>query len=102
MWTFCGEALQALVEGIMDAEVSAQIGAEHGERNPETRHPPQRLPQPRLGHPGGDDGVTHSQDQRGQLLFPACWSPDGAARRRYSVWCGRPTWKGCPPGEWMI
>ena len=32
---FLREALQVLVEGIMDAEVSAQIGAEHGERSPE-------------------------------------------------------------------
>ena len=32
---FLREALQVLVEGIMDAEVSAQIGAEHGERNSE-------------------------------------------------------------------
>lgn len=32
---FLREALQVLVEGIMDAEVSAQIGAQHGERNPE-------------------------------------------------------------------
>ena len=27
---FLREALQVLVEGIMDAEVSARIGAEHG------------------------------------------------------------------------
>ena len=32
---FLREALQVLVEGIMDAEVSAQIGAQHGERSPE-------------------------------------------------------------------
>ena len=32
---FLRGALQALVEGIMDAEVSAQIDAQHGERNPE-------------------------------------------------------------------
>ena len=32
---FLREALRVLVEGIMDAEVSAQIGAEHGERSPE-------------------------------------------------------------------
>ena len=31
---FLREALQVLVESIMDAEVSAQIGAQHGERNP--------------------------------------------------------------------
>ena len=32
---FLREALRVLVDGIMDAEVSAQIGAEHGERSPE-------------------------------------------------------------------
>ena len=29
------EALRVLVDGIMDAEVSAQIGAQHGERSPD-------------------------------------------------------------------
>ena len=32
---FLREALQVLVEGIMDAEVSARIGAGHGERSPD-------------------------------------------------------------------
>ena len=32
---FLREALRVLVEGIMDAEVSAQIGAQHGNRNPD-------------------------------------------------------------------
>ena len=32
---FLREALRVLVEGIMDAEVSARTGAEHGERSPE-------------------------------------------------------------------
>ena len=32
---FLGEALRVLVDGIRDAEVSAQIGAQHGERSPE-------------------------------------------------------------------
>ena len=32
---FLREALPVLVEGIMDAEVSAQIGAQRGERNPD-------------------------------------------------------------------
>ena len=32
---FLREALRVLVEGIMDAEVSAKIGAEYGERSPE-------------------------------------------------------------------
>ena len=32
---FLREALRILVDGIMDAEVSAQISAQHGERSPE-------------------------------------------------------------------
>ena len=32
---FLREALRVLVDGIMDAEVSVQIGADHGERSPE-------------------------------------------------------------------
>ena len=32
---FLREALRVLIEGIMDAEVSARIGAEHGERSPD-------------------------------------------------------------------
>ena len=32
---FLREALRVLVDGIMDAEVSAQIGAQHSERSPE-------------------------------------------------------------------
>ena len=64
---FLREALRVLVDGIMDAEVSAQIGAEHGERSP-AGHLPQRLPQPHLGHPGRHHGVAHSQGAGGQLL----------------------------------
>ena len=68
------EALRVLVDGIMDAEVSAQggtpatfteVSAAHGER-PE--HLPQWLPQPHLGHPGGHHGVAYSQAAGGQLL----------------------------------
>ena len=61
---FLREALRVLVEGIMDAEVSARIGAEYGERSPE-----------RVTQRNGDDGVAHSQAQGGQLLP----EPAGAA-----------------------
>ena len=66
---FVREALRVLVEGIMDAEVSAQVRRPAWRTQPGTTHPPQRLSQPRLGHPGGDDGVEDSQGQRGEL-FP--------------------------------
>ena len=64
---FLREALRVLVDGIMDAEVSAQIGAEHGERSP-AGHLPQRLPQPHLGYPRRHHGVAYSQAAGGQLL----------------------------------
>ena len=80
---FLREALRVLVDGIMDAEVSAQIGADHGERSPE-RVP--HLPQPHLGYPGGH----HRTQYQGSCTFPscgkaatspACWNHGGAARR---------------------
>ncbi len=41
-------------------------------------HQPQRLPQPRLGPPGGYDGIAHSQDSGRELL------PQPAEPRRRS------------------
>ena len=58
---FLREALRVLVDGIMDAEVSAQIGAPVRRTQLGAGHLPQRLPQPHLGHPGGHHGVAHSQ-----------------------------------------
>ena len=40
---FLREALRVLVEGIMDAEVSARTGAEYGERSPERVNPVRRV-----------------------------------------------------------
>ena len=78
---FLREALQALVEGIMDAEVSAQIGAPHGERNPD-----------RLTHRNGyrsRDWDTRVGTMEWRIpkvregsYVPVCWNPDGAARMR--------------------
>ena len=73
---FLREALRVLVEGIMDAEVSARIGAEYGERSPE------RVTQRNgyrsrawdtrvgtgVGYPGGDYGAAHPEASRRELL----------------------------------
>ena len=67
------EALRVLVDGIMDAEVSAQIGAEHGERSP-AGHLPQRLPQPHLGYPGGTMAL-HIPKLREGSYFPSLLEP---------------------------
>ena len=102
---FLREALRVLVDGIMDAEVSAQIGAEHGERSP-AGHLPQRLPQPHLGHPGRHHGVAHFQAAGRQLLpqpagttaaqraGSAVGDPAGLHRAPYQS-------RACPPEGWM-
>ena len=57
------EALRVLVDGIMDAEVSA-------DRRPARRTQPRagHLPQPHLGYPRRHHGVAHSQAAGRQLL----------------------------------
>ena len=51
--------------------MSAQTGAEHGERNPERVTHRQRLSQSGLRYSGGHYGVAHPQDPRWQLLSSA-------------------------------
>ena len=60
---FLREALRVLVDGIMDAEVSAQIGPAR-RTQPRAGH----LPQPHLGYPRRHHGVAHSQAAGRQLL----------------------------------
>ena len=62
------EALRVLVDGIMDAEVSAQIGAQHRERSPEWVTYRNGYRNRTWGHPGGHHGVAHSQAAGRQLL----------------------------------
>ena len=81
---FLREALQVLVEGIMEAEVSGQMGAQHGERSPD-----------RLTHRNGyrsRDWETRvgkmelriPKVREGSHFPPpeADWNHAGAARRR--------------------
>ena len=67
------EALRVLVNGIMDAEVSAQIGAQHGERSPERVTYRHRTWDTRVGTTELNiNGVAHSQ-AAGRQLLPHSW-----------------------------
>ena len=95
---FLREALRVLVEGIMDAEVSARIGAEYGERSPE------RVTQRNGYRSRAWDTRTmelHIPKLREGSYFPSLLEP----RRPASELCwrsySRPTWKGYPQGGWM-
>ena len=65
---FLREALRVLTDALMDAEVTARIGAECGERSPDRFDVPQRLPLPPVGHQGRHDGTAHTEAERGELL----------------------------------
>ena len=68
---FLREAPRVLVDGIMDAEVSAQIGAQHGERSPERVTYRNRTWYTRVGTTELNiniNGVAHSQAAGRQLL----------------------------------
>ena len=74
---FLREALQVLVEGIMDAEVAAQIGAQRGERNPErvTHRNGYRTDPGTLGWAPWSCGSPRSGRA---VISQACWNPGDA------------------------
>jgi len=69
MWIFCGKPYRFWWTVSWTPRCRRRLGLSMGNAT-RIAYAPQRLPQPRLGHPGGDDGAAHSQDQRGQL-FPS-------------------------------
>ena len=77
---FLREALRVLVDGIMDAEVSAQIGAQHRERSPEwvtTATATATAP----GTPGWAPWSCTFPRCGKAATSPACWNRGGAASR---------------------
>jgi hypothetical protein len=76
------EAVSVLCHEIMEAEVTAQIGARHNERAPAEAHgPPQRLPRASLRHPGREPRAVHAQAAL-RLVLPEL---SGAAPGRKSM-----------------
>ena len=84
----------------MDAEVSARIGAEYGERSPErvtqrngyrSRAWDTRVGTMELHIPKLREGSYFPSRSHGVAASELCW-------RSFS----RPTWKGYPQGGWMI
>ena len=70
---FVREALRVLVDGIMDAEVSAQIGAEHGERTRD-RITHRNWYRTRSRDLGWAPWTCTSRRYGKAATFPLCWS----------------------------
>ena len=99
---FLREALRVLVEGIMDAEVSARIGAEYGERSPE------RVTQRNGYRSRAWDTRVGTMDLRIPKLregsyFPSLLEPRRRSERALlAVIQQASTWKVYPRGGWTI
>ena len=97
---FLREALAVLVQAIMEAQVTEQVGAGYGERAPE------RLTQrngyrPRLWDTRvGTLGLRIPKLREGRATSRLCWSRGGGVNGRSCPWCSRPTWKAFPLGGW--
>ena len=65
---FLREAMTVLAQALMDAEVTAQVGAGYGERSEEPHDPPLWLPSEALGQARGQHRPADSQASPGELL----------------------------------
>ncbi len=70
------ESVAWLCLELIEAEVSAQIGADHGEVSRRPRHPAQRLPPEELRNARRRDRARHPQGADGERPITAwVWSP---------------------------
>ena len=84
---FLREAVAALAAQLMEAEISAEIGAGRGEVSAERSNPPQRLPAPGLGDQGRGDRAGDPAQARGRRpTSPRSWSPADPPSRLCSRW----------------
>ena len=98
------EALRVLVDGIMDAEVSAQIGAQHGERSP-AGHYRNRTWDTRVG-----TMELHIPKLREGSYFPSLLEPRrrseqallSVIQQAYPSAGSGQAWRACPPVGWTI
>ena len=69
------ELLTTFINTLMSAEADAVCGAAYGAGQPGTGQPPQRLPAPRLRHPGRHPGRRGPQAaHRVPTSRTGCWS----------------------------
>ena len=64
---FLREMIGFTAQRLPELELETLTGAEHGSGN-RSRHPPQRLPWARLGHPCRNGRIAHPENPQGQLL----------------------------------
>jgi mutator family transposase len=94
---FLREGVRTLAQALMEVEVTAQIGAEHGQRTPD-----------RVTHRNGyrprdwDTRVGRSSCRSPSCApaatSPACWNHVGVPSGPWPRWSPSAMWRGCRPG----
>lgn len=89
---------QRILQELIEAEATARIGAEPGERTEWSHHLAQRPPREDSDHAGRRPGPGHPQGPHRQLLL-ACSSAGAASTRPSTRSSWRPTSWACPPAR---
>jgi hypothetical protein len=94
---FLREGVRVLAQALMDAEVSAQIGAEHGQRT-QPGPPTATATGPGTGTPGSARSTCRSPGSVRGAICPASWSRAGAPSGRWPRSWPSAMWRACRPG----
>ena len=86
-----------LAQALMEAEVSAQIGAEHSERTL-SGPPTVTATGPGTGTPGPARSSCRSPGCARAAICPRSWSPAGGPSGRWPRWWPSAMWRACRPG----
>ena len=92
------ESVRLVCQELIEAELTAQIGADRYERTGCPGERAQRAPVPGALHQGRRRGAGHPQAPEGAASSPPSSSPAGASTRPSMPWSWRPTCTGSPPG----
>jgi hypothetical protein len=93
---FLREGVGVLAQAPMDAEVSAQIGAEHGQRT-QPGPPTATATGPGTGTPGSARSTCRSPGSVRGAIRPASWSRAGAPSGRWPRSWPSAMWRACRP-----
>ena len=98
---FLLEALRVVADAVMDADVSARIGAGHSERSPDRLTTAMGIALA-SGTPGWARWSCGYRSSGREATFRAFLNRGVGVRRRCWRWCSRRTWRECRQGGLTI
>ena len=80
------ESVRMVMQELIEAEATEQIGAGRYERTEDAGHRPQRVPAAAAGHPGRRRRAADPQAAQGLVLPGRSWSRAAGSTRRCTRW----------------